>query len=266
MSIQLYRLKVSLIVPHHPITKLHRILEVSGNILMTDLHELIFEAFDRYDAHAYQFFISHEKMDSFRKLFDHCKEIAILSELMEDSDYLLEQGISLYPTEATRLDDFDFQEKEYLYYWFDFGDDWLHRIRIEKIARSDEVLAENEFIADIISKVGDSPAQYEDMDEEAWDREILGMEDEEDTPNDSTPSDISPELDHELTLMAALMMVAVGEPPVRWQDLVESGVADELVARGLIKPCVSPTHPVRLTLEGESEIVRFMEMTGMGRA
>lgn len=68
----------------------------------------------------------------------------------------------------------------------------------------------------------------------------------------------------ELSLIAALMLI-VGDTqnPTRWQDLQEVGIADELVKRNLIKPCVNPMHKVRLTSFGESELARFMEMSGM---
>ena len=52
----IYRLKISLIQPHYPATKLHRVLEISGNASFYNLHERIFEAFDRWDEHAFLVF------------------------------------------------------------------------------------------------------------------------------------------------------------------------------------------------------------------
>ena len=48
------------------------------------------------------------------------------------------------------------QEKDFIYYRFDFGDDWMHRLRLEKIyplaaASSDEPYAA------IVKKVGAIP-------------------------------------------------------------------------------------------------------------
>lgn len=61
------------------------------------------------------------------------------------------------------------------------------------------------------------------------------------------------------------MMLIVGDPtnPTRFGDLVEAGIADEMLKRELIKPCVSLTHRVQLTAKGESELVRAMEMLGI---
>lgn len=78
----MYRLKISLVQPHYPITKLHRVLEILGNASFFDLHQRIFEAFDRFDEHAFQFFISRTKMDSFASLFDNCTEIVIIDKFM----------------------------------------------------------------------------------------------------------------------------------------------------------------------------------------
>ena len=49
----LYRLRVSIM----GIPKVYRIIEVAGNCTFDDLHEAIFEAFDRYDPHLYSFFL-----------------------------------------------------------------------------------------------------------------------------------------------------------------------------------------------------------------
>ncbi len=55
-KITMYRFKVSLIGPHEqPIGKLHRIIDVAGNAPFVVLHELIFEAFDRFDPHLFKF-------------------------------------------------------------------------------------------------------------------------------------------------------------------------------------------------------------------
>lgn len=85
----IYRLKISLVEPHYPITKLHRILEISGNASFFDLHKRIFEAFDRWDEHAFQFFISRTKMDSFGSLFDNCTEIVMIDELVDQHEDIL---------------------------------------------------------------------------------------------------------------------------------------------------------------------------------
>lgn len=132
-----YRLKISLVEPHYPINELHRIVEVSGNIRFDELHQEIFRLFERHDEHLWQFFIARGKMDSFNKLFNDCREHVLLNGSWQLDDDLFVSENKIYPT-STMLDELNLAEKEYIYYWFDFGDDWLHRIRIEKITQSDD--------------------------------------------------------------------------------------------------------------------------------
>lgn len=68
--------------------------------------------------------------------------------------------MQLHPASQTMLYELNLQEKDYFYYWFDFGDDWLHRIRIEKIFETQEELEQGSYFAIIIKSVGESPEQY----------------------------------------------------------------------------------------------------------
>jgi enterochelin esterase-like enzyme len=56
--------------------------------------------------------------------------------------------------------------KEFLYYLFDFGDEWWHQIRVESITDSPS----KKKSIKIVEKVGDSPSQYE-CEEDDWDEE-----------------------------------------------------------------------------------------------
>jgi hypothetical protein len=63
------------------------------------------------------------------------------------------------------LGDIGFAEKEVFHYLFDFGDDWWHRIRVEKVVESS---AKRKYIKHVKS-VGPSPPQYPEEDE--WDED-----------------------------------------------------------------------------------------------
>ncbi len=248
-----YRLKISLVEPHYPINELHRVVEVSGNIRFDELHQEIFHLFHRRDEHLWQFFISRTKMDSFNKLFNECHEHVLLpsSEQLEDETFLAKN--KTYPT-STTLDELHLSEKDYLYCWFDLGDEWLHRIRIEKITQNKT--SSDGYVLDVIKEVGKIPPPY-------GDDGVLG-EDESDVALPLHPDNISPKLDLELSLLSAMMLIAANpNEPVRFGDLVETGVADELIHRGLIKPCLSLTHRVKLTAKGESELARFIDLLGI---
>jgi len=65
-------------------------------------------------------------------------------------------------TAKTRIDDAALKEKEVFHYWFDFGDDWWHRIRVQGIR---ETASKKKHI-EMIKWVGESPPQYEGLDED----------------------------------------------------------------------------------------------------
>lgn len=149
-----YRLKISLM--GFPVKELYRIIEISGNCTFERLHEKIFEAFDRYDEHMYSFFLTRQDTENMNKIMDS-KEIT--------HPYNLEDifgGKQKYSSKKSVIDDAELEEKEVLHYWFDFGDDWWHRICVEEILETKD----RRRIARIIKKVGESPEQYPDYDDE----------------------------------------------------------------------------------------------------
>ncbi|MFP4098955.1 MAG: IS1096 element passenger TnpR family protein [Alphaproteobacteria bacterium] len=54
--------------------------------------------------------------------------------------------------------------KDTFNYWFDFGDDWWHEIKIASIA--DKAPKPEKAYPRITSRTGDSPPQYPDWDED----------------------------------------------------------------------------------------------------
>ena len=58
------------------------------------------------------------------------------------------------------------QEKDFINYRFDFGDDWMNSLCLEKIYPLEAAAIGDEPCAVIVKKVGESPAQYEDEDDE----------------------------------------------------------------------------------------------------
>ena len=166
MSINIYRFKISLI-EYHAVSanKLHRILDIAGNATFEDLHDLIFTAFDRYDPHLYQFILTREEAKSDHALYD-CKERVLDPYSMEDADMMMDEGNIAHNAATFTLDDAKLQEKDFIYYRFDFGDNWMHRLRLEKIYPLEAAAIGDEPYAVIVKKVGESPAQYEDEDDE----------------------------------------------------------------------------------------------------
>lgn len=152
----MYQLKVSIV----GMTKLHRIIEASGNCTFDDVHDVIFQAFDRDDPHLYSFFITKKELKSSRLIYDF-PEISYPMNL-EDGTIPDQDSKS---TTTTRIDDVELKEKDIFYYLFDFGDEWWHRIRVESITKSEPTKKK---VIRIVKSVGDSPPQYPDNDEEEY--------------------------------------------------------------------------------------------------
>ena len=64
--------------------------------------------------------------------------------------------------DRTYIGDPGFKPKDVFYYLFDFGDEWWHRIRVQRV---DETSSPKKHL-EIIKSVGDSPPQYPDYDDE----------------------------------------------------------------------------------------------------
>lgn len=152
----MYRFKVSIV----GMARLHRIMEASGNCTFDDVHDAIFQAFDRYDPHLYSFYMTKKEMKNTHSI-SRCPEITHPANLGHDVSF--EQGAK--STKNTRIDDVDLEEKDIFYYLFDFGDEWWHRIRVESITEAD---SSRKKILHVVKSVGDSPPQYLAHDEEEY--------------------------------------------------------------------------------------------------
>lgn len=131
-----------------------RTIQIRGDQTLNDLHGAIFEAFDREDAHLYEFQIGGERpMDPEAKRYG-------LPDTLYDSfeDIVNSEG------DATRtaIGSLGLKNEEYFGYWFDFGDDWWHQIRVADIADD----AGRGRYPKISERIGESPPQYIDWDDE----------------------------------------------------------------------------------------------------
>ncbi|MBN2427531.1 MAG: plasmid pRiA4b ORF-3 family protein [Deltaproteobacteria bacterium] len=147
-----YNLKVSIM----GFPKLYREFEVTENCTFDDLHEAIFEAFDRYDEHLYSFFITRKDTKNTRSIYSSPEITHPMN--LEDMGY----GKKKLSTSRTLIGDAGLQEKDVFHYLFDFGDDWWHRVLVVKV---DEVKDKKKIIK-LVKSVGESPPQYPDYDDE----------------------------------------------------------------------------------------------------
>ena len=119
--------------------KVTRTIQIRGDQTLTDLHDAINDAFNRDDDHLYGFFVPEG-----RGLYGG-KELIL----------------------GALLSSLNLRVGRVLRYHFDFGDDWIHDVKVEAVGEVDA----NEKYPKVIQKVGESPPQYPDGDEDDWDDE-----------------------------------------------------------------------------------------------
>ena len=150
---KVYQLSVSII----GIPKLYRLIDISENASFEDLHDSIFEAFGRYDPHLYSFFLTRNDTKSMREIYN-APEITA----PQNTDDPFGFGKKKRSAAETTIGDAELVEKDVLHYLFDFGDDWWHRIRVQKIGQ----LRTDKKHIKLVKSVGHSPDQYPDYDDE----------------------------------------------------------------------------------------------------
>ena len=178
----IYRFRVQLLpnppLEFEPQTPVWRDIKIDGSATLTELHKAIFDAFDRFDTHAYEFLTRDEHGIAIRS-YAHPQMYSgdeSWPEMSDDEiDRFLEQVIpDDQPDEAkakfrdlkknppeegnaaeTTIDDLDLDPAQSLFYEFDFGDGWEHHIEIEAI--SDGSVDDDPTVVD---SQGDSPPQY----------------------------------------------------------------------------------------------------------
>lgn len=130
-----------------------RTIQIRGDQTLEDLHRAIFKAFDREEEHMYEFQISG------RGPQDPKAKRYVLPEILKDT--------SGGPSPAgdvihTIIGSLRLKVDEPFGYWFDFGDDWWHQINVIEVK---EEVSKGRY-PKIIKRVGASPPQYADLDEE----------------------------------------------------------------------------------------------------
>jgi hypothetical protein len=154
---KLYTLEVKIIagpvseafVKANPVVS--RTIQIRGDQSLDDLHEAIYDAFDRDDPHMYEFQFGKRPMDR------------------NGDRYVMEEDTNdpwdvdgFAATTATRIDQLGLKPRKSFFYWFDFGDDWWHKVSVKKI--EDEVPKGK--YPKVVAQVGESPPQYSELDEE----------------------------------------------------------------------------------------------------
>ena len=112
-----YRVRVDLKGARPP---LWRRLELSSDLLLDEVHQVIQEAFGWTDSHLHQF-------GSGPDLYNPETELYLCP-------FQVGEGETGIPEEQVRLDEVLADPGDKLYYCYDFGDDWQHVIKLEAVS------------------------------------------------------------------------------------------------------------------------------------
>jgi hypothetical protein len=132
---------------------LSRTIQIRGDQTLEDLHHAIFAAFDREEEHMYEFQVGGKgPMDPQARRY-----------VLPVCDHELEgEGMPAGVVTQTTIGSLGLKMDEAFGYWFDFGDDWWHQINVVAI---EEPPPRGKF-PKVTKRVGQSPPQYADWDEE----------------------------------------------------------------------------------------------------
>lgn len=120
--------------------KWFRAIEIPVTASLYSLHHAIQDAIDFDDDHMYEFYIG-------RAWNRRSEEIGEAASSVEPGGY----------DEITLADVFPLEKSRKLYYWFDFGDDWMFEITCR--AETHDVIKKAKYPR-IVEKNGRNPQQY----------------------------------------------------------------------------------------------------------
>jgi len=130
-----------------------RTIALRGDQSLDHLHAAIFAAFDRFEEHLYSFYFP--KAPRGRPGFEPIREYT--SSFMLEDPGPFETG-PRFDASRTRLDDLELAVGERFEYLFDFGDCWMHELRVERI----QPVSPDKRYPHVVSRKGGSPPQYPD--------------------------------------------------------------------------------------------------------
>lgn len=132
--------------------RIWRSIALRGDQTLDDLHEAIFAAFDRFDAHLYSFYLPKAPR---RRSSGGPAPTEFTSPVMFEEPDPFEPP-RRFNAAATPLDALDLRVGRQFEYLFDFGDSWWHEIKVEHVG---PVVAGRRY-PEILETHGRSPAQY----------------------------------------------------------------------------------------------------------
>ena len=127
-----------------------RTLQIRGNQTLQDLHWAIYKAFDRDEDHLFEFQIGGKGASGRGARLYQAK--GWVQDLMGESPSA--------DASRTKIGSLGLKTRQAFRYWFDFGDDWMHRVKVVSI---EDKAPPGKFPRET-ARVGKSPPQYPDFD------------------------------------------------------------------------------------------------------
>lgn len=127
-----------------------RTIQIRGDQTLEKLHLAIFAGFDREDEHMYEFQMGKGPMDPDGPRY-------VLPLAVDDFGPAVLGAVN-----KTTIDAMGLEEGRQFGYWFDFGDDWHHQIGVVKV---EDGPIRGKYPR-VTERIGESPPQYADWDEE----------------------------------------------------------------------------------------------------
>jgi hypothetical protein len=129
-----------------------RTIKIRARQTLRDLHEAIFDAFDREEEHMHEFQVGGKgPMDSAARKYGLPMPIGPFSEEETAGD-----------VSKTAVGSLGLKVGDTFGYWFDFGDDWWHQINVAAI---DGKVPPGTY-PKVTRRVGQSPPQYANWEDE----------------------------------------------------------------------------------------------------
>ena len=155
----LYELQVFLVGgptgPKFAGKEISRAIEIRGDQTLEQLHRAIFDAYDRWDQHCYEFQFGRRPFDPAGPNYSE----------RDPSEGRSECG----DARTTTLDQLELKKDRVFGYWFDFGDDWYHQIQVNKIDTAIPTVR----YPRVTRRVGKSPPQYDESEDADDPREVI---------------------------------------------------------------------------------------------
>jgi len=135
-----------------------RTILIRGDQTLDELHFAIFDAFDRFDEHLYQFEIGGKKPHA------EGTHQYMIPEIMSTEDDILDELFGRLPSKRidstiATIESLRLNVGRRFFYWFDFGDDWWHKVTVKSKKKD---IPDGEY-PQVISKTGESPPQYPNL-------------------------------------------------------------------------------------------------------